>query len=188
MAAIKSIPYYPGIGYTYRIPRYDNKNIHVSGEVRKEWLQKLKSEHRRFSVYSVCGELSSIEFIKDIFDDPELRDLCDSYEVIYGPQIDTDDIKNELQPMMVANQKLMVFSYPSRPVDHGIKVEDNILLEERHPEGERYKRATIIEKADKWRQDRFMFNFNNLKATSTLKDENTIMDVPVRSKSTVKKV
>jgi hypothetical protein len=173
----RSIPYYPGIGYMYRIPRNDNKGKHVSSETRKDWLKELRSTQTRFSVNSICGELSSIEFIKDIFGNPDYERLCDSYEVVFGPELDTKEIRAELKPYM-ENSKLKVYSYPNRPESHGIKVNDRLLCEEMHKKGTRYQFATIIEKAERSTQDNFMSYFDLIKLGSERKTIENIDLVP----------
>jgi len=173
----RSIPYYPGIGYMYRIPRNDNKGKHVSSETRKDWLEELRTKQQHFRVYSICGELSSIEFIKDIFDNSDYERLCDGYEVIFGPELDTEQIRTNLKPYL-ENPKLKVYSYPDRPESHGIKVNDRLLCEEMHKKGTRYQFATIIEKAERSAQDNFMSYFDRIKLGSERKTIENIDLVP----------
>lgn len=173
----RSIPYFTGIGYMYRIPRNDSYGKHVSSETRKDWLKELHSKQKHFSVNSICGELSSIEFIRDIFGNPEYEKLCDNYEVIFGPEIESETIKEELKPFM-NNPKLKIYSYPSRPDSHGIKIDDMLLCEEMHKKGTKYQFATIIEKAEGPARDNFMSYFDRLKLTSLRKNIGDLDSIP----------
>jgi hypothetical protein len=168
------INYYFGIGYMYRIPRYDNKKHHISSEIRESWVKEDVSKHKHFSVFSICGELSSVEFIELIVNNPKYDELCDSYEVIFGPKIESNEIKDKLKNLLRKGSKLKVYSYPERPKDHGIKLEDRLFCEEEHPMGTKYKFATIIERVSNKLQEKFMSDFNSLKERATIVNLNNI--------------
>lgn len=166
----------------YRIPRFNDKDIHISSEVREAWVKEQVSQQKRFSVFSICGELSSTEFIELIMNNPTYDGLCDSYEVIFGPEIESDGIKAKLKEL-IRNPKLKAYSYSYRPPDHAIKVEDRLFCEERHEPGTKYSFATIVERADKEVQRKFMTMFNTLKANSTLVTLENIDSIPTMRKS-----
>jgi hypothetical protein len=162
----RSISYLRGIGYIYRIPRIDSEGRHASEEIREEWVKEKAERNEHFPVYSICGELSSVEFVNFISINPKYKELCDSYEIIFGPRIESVTIRNKLKKLMEENPRIKVYSYYKRPDDHGIKFGDKIFSEEDHKEGTKYTTATLVEKAEKGLQDKFMAKFYQLRANS----------------------
>ena len=47
-------PYYPGIGYMYRIPHFDKNGNDLALITFREWLEEHVKTGEHFSVYMIC--------------------------------------------------------------------------------------------------------------------------------------
>ena len=160
---MKSIPK-TDMGYTYRIPRYDGKNHHVTQELREEWVKEAIGRKKRFSIHYIVDKLYSLEIIKMITDNPEVEEWCGGFEIITGPSVCSDNIRDDLGSILAAHPKICVSKIEVHPRDAGFKLDDNMLLEEEHSEGEPYRVAFVIERASRAVQSEFMSNFYNLRS------------------------
>ena len=156
----------------YYIPHYleiQGKEVAITKLIRDIWIDKLSNNKKGWnkSIYCIYGELSSIDTIKYALDNKI------NVNVIFGNQIASHN-KSEIKSLKDEyNEKLRIYSYEynspngDRPQYHSTLIGRNLFFESYHEIRDKYKKAKIIEYADKATINEYKRIFNYYLSEST---------------------